>query len=280
MKHLLILCAVVGIAVLCPSFGNSQSGGMGHFEKAELSFNFPGTWKVTDNSTDNLRHIVVATTDDAIEISVISQPATEVNCDFRAAAERITQNLIKSTADRIQARRDRSQVKTVIGSKVVEGLRLRGRNNNAPVTVEIYSVRMGLRFVSFTYLRPSSDRRSQSAWELIRNTLKVDPVIVVGSKVRKPNESVSSEVLNSRALHLENPVYPAIGRQVRADGTVLVQVTIGENGNVISARAIDGHPLLRAGSVAAARKSKFSPTKLCGEPVRVAGIITYNFVTQ
>jgi outer membrane biosynthesis protein TonB len=57
-------------------------------------------------------------------------------------------------------------------------------------------------------------------------------------------------------------------------------VLIDENGNVVSAHATSGHPLLQAGAVAAARASKFVPTKLSGQPVKVTGIIQYNFVAQ
>jgi protein TonB len=57
-----------------------------------------------------------------------------------------------------------------------------------------------------------------------------------------------------------------------------VQVTIDESGNVISASAVSGHPLLRASAVDAARASKFSPTMLSGQAVKVTGVIVYNFV--
>jgi len=49
---------------------------------------------------------------------------------------------------------------------------------------------------------------------------------------------------------------------------------------VISAKAISGHPLLQAASVSAAQGAQFTPTKLNGEPVKVKGVITYNFVRQ
>jgi protein TonB len=61
---------------------------------------------------------------------------------------------------------------------------------------------------------------------------------------------------------------------------VQVQVLIDENGNVISATAVSGHPLLRAAAQAAAHASKFTPTKLSGQPVKVSGVIIYNFVAQ
>ena len=57
-------------------------------------------------------------------------------------------------------------------------------------------------------------------------------------------------------------------------------VMIDENGNVMSAHAVSGHPLLQAAAVAAARASKFTPTKLSGQPVKVNGVIIYNFVAQ
>jgi len=54
-------------------------------------------------------------------------------------------------------------------------------------------------------------------------------------------------------------------------------VTVDEKGNVVAASAVSGHPLLRASAVQAARQSKFSPTLLSGKPVKVKGIIVYNF---
>ena len=53
-----------------------------------------------------------------------------------------------------------------------------------------------------------------------------------------------------------------------------------ENGNVIAAHAVSGHPLLQSAAVGAARQARFSPTKLSGQPVKVTGVIQYNFVAQ
>jgi protein TonB len=59
---------------------------------------------------------------------------------------------------------------------------------------------------------------------------------------------------------------------------VVVEIIVGEGGCVISAHAVSGHPLLRAAALAAAYGARFSPTRLSGEPVKVSGFITYNFV--
>jgi protein TonB len=91
-------------------------------------------------------------------------------------------------------------------------------------------------------------------------------------------KTVSGGVLNGKATSLPKPAYPPAAKAVRASGAVSVQVLISESGSVISASAVSGHPLLRAAAVSAARGARFSPTLLSGQPVKVSGVITYNFV--
>jgi protein TonB len=91
---------------------------------------------------------------------------------------------------------------------------------------------------------------------------------------------VSAGVLNGKAITLPKPPYPAAAKAVQASGTVVVHVVIDEQGNVVTATAVSGHPLLRAAAASAARGAKFSPTKLSGTPVKVSGVITYNFVPE
>ena len=91
-------------------------------------------------------------------------------------------------------------------------------------------------------------------------------------------KQINGGILNGKATSLPKPVYPPAARAVRAEGTVSVQVLIDEDGGVFSAEAIAGHPLLRSTSVAAACESRFSPTQLSGNPVKILGVITYNFV--
>jgi protein TonB len=99
-------------------------------------------------------------------------------------------------------------------------------------------------------------------------------------KPTPPRAPISGGVLNGKAISLPKPAYPPIARAAHAAGTVVVQVLIDENGNVVSAHAVSGHPLLQAVAVGAARQARFSPTKLSGQPVKVTGVIQYNFVAQ
>ena len=95
---------------------------------------------------------------------------------------------------------------------------------------------------------------------------------------KAPPKTISGGVLNGKAVSLPKPAYPPAARAVRASGAVQVQVLIDEEGRVVSATAAGGHPLLQQAAVAAARQARFSPTLLSGQPVKVSGIITYNFV--
>ena len=91
-------------------------------------------------------------------------------------------------------------------------------------------------------------------------------------------KTVSGGVLNGKAISLPKPGYPPAAKAVRAGGSVSVQVLIDEEGRVVSASAVSGHPLLQQAAVAAARGARFSPTLLSGQAVKVSGVITYNFV--
>jgi protein TonB len=94
----------------------------------------------------------------------------------------------------------------------------------------------------------------------------------------KVPKTISKGVINGSATSLPKPPYPAAAKAVRASGAVNVQVKIDERGNVVSASAVSGHPLLQQAAVGAARQAKFAPTLLSGQAVSVTGVIVYNFI--
>ena len=93
-------------------------------------------------------------------------------------------------------------------------------------------------------------------------------------------EKIEGDVEGGHALELPKPAYPAIASRAHAAGQVLVQILVDEEGKVVAAAAVSGHPLLYGVSVAAARQARFSPTKFKGDPVKVTGVIAYNFIAQ
>lgn len=92
-----------------------------------------------------------------------------------------------------------------------------------------------------------------------------------------PPGTISGGVLNGKAITKPQPPYPAIAKTARAHGTVVVQILVDEEGKVISASAVSGHPLLRAAAVQAARQARFSPTMLNGKPAKLTGVVFYIF---
>jgi TonB family protein len=89
-----------------------------------------------------------------------------------------------------------------------------------------------------------------------------------------------AKVLNSQALSLPKPPYPPLAKQLHIQGVISVQVLIDETGRVISAKAVSGSPFLTGEAQKAAYQARFSPTLIGDQPVKVSGVITYNFVLQ
>jgi protein TonB len=88
---------------------------------------------------------------------------------------------------------------------------------------------------------------------------------------------ISGGVLNGKAIEMPKPVYPELARRARMTGVVMVEVVVDASGKVIGARAVSGPDMLREAAERAARQAKFTPAMLSGQPVRVAGTISYNF---
>lgn len=108
------------------------------------------------------------------------------------------------------------------------------------------------------------------------NDIPEPPPVKAPPVVRK-SVIQSLGVINGKATNLPTPPYPTAAKAVGASGKVSVQVLIDETGKVVSASAVSGHPLLTDAAVRAARGASFSPTYLSKVPVKVTGVIVYNF---
>lgn len=94
---------------------------------------------------------------------------------------------------------------------------------------------------------------------------------------KQSDNSPDNGVINGRAIELVTPAYPAIARSAHASGEVIVRVLIDKEGKVMAAQVVDGHPLLQAAAVKAAKATRFTPTLVEGKRVNVLGRIVYNF---
>ncbi len=97
----------------------------------------------------------------------------------------------------------------------------------------------------------------------------VKKVVRVGSNLKAPRQTYSVD-----------PVYPALAREARISGTVLVDAVIDERGNVVQARALSGHPLLIDAALKAVLQWKYEPTTLNGQPVSVELQVQVHFLAS
>ena len=88
---------------------------------------------------------------------------------------------------------------------------------------------------------------------------------------------VEGGILNGKAQRMPPALYPPVAKSSGVGGMVYVRVTVDEGGKVASARALGGPRMLWQSAEDAAREALFAPTRLSGRPVRVTGVLTYDF---
>ncbi|MFN7931050.1 MAG: energy transducer TonB [Blastocatellia bacterium] len=90
-------------------------------------------------------------------------------------------------------------------------------------------------------------------------------------------QRVSGGTLQATAIKKVQPPYPAVAKAAGAEGPVQVTVTVNENGDVTTAQAVSGSPLLRDAAVEAGKQWKFQQTEVNGKAVPTQGTLTFNF---
>lgn len=100
-------------------------------------------------------------------------------------------------------------------------------------------------------------------------------VILYGKKY--DTSKFPDSILQGRATLRIEPEYPMAAKRARISGSVVVEVTVDENGKVLEASSLCGPGILAEAAVKAAHKWEFTPTQLNGKPVIVKGTITFRF---
>jgi len=276
-----VVCLIF-VALLYPS-SSAQTNAGGRYEKDGLSFSYPAGWTLADKSNAQAQHLILTREGGASLVVVIAYREPILNPGQLWAAHRnIWRPFASDMALKLGVEKLPEEMRCEkVGGFQASGVRLSGKLEGRPTTGEVYALMLGRRFVNVFFVRRDEDEARESpAWKAVLESLKVEeppnlPPLSMGDR-----EVTESGVLNGKALKMSQPAYPPAARSSRASGVVTVQVVVDENGDVTSAVAISGHPLLQESSVRAAKKTKFSPTKLCGQPIKVKGLITYNFMLQ
>ena len=283
----LAVSIVIIISFLIVSvYAQSTGPELNHFAADEFSFDYPADYSLKDESTPEAHQLIITRKGSSVQLTVVVLRRMILQKDLAAALENFTEPMVTKVATTLAQGKnspERTSFQTQVGPKQAEGVRLRSKGKG-PRTGEVIWLRWKFRLVGLALIRSNADESIGSQLlQTVTSSLRVKgPVLMAQKPGGEPNENskIHYEVLNGKALELPKPAYPPLAHAARASGTVRVQVVIDEEGNVSQARAVDGHPLLQAVSVAAARQAKFTPTLLEGEPVRVTGVIHYNFVSQ
>jgi TonB family protein len=88
---------------------------------------------------------------------------------------------------------------------------------------------------------------------------------------------VGQKVMASELVTKIAPVYPALARQARIQGAVVLEVQINKSGDVENIQIVSGHPMLASAAIAAVKQWKYKPYLISGDPVEVETTVTVNF---
>jgi TonB family protein len=102
----------------------------------------------------------------------------------------------------------------------------------------------------------------------------------VRTLVIKATDDLGQELLRGIVIKRVMPSYPPEAKAALVSGDVGVRITISEKGKVIEAEAVSGPELLREAALKAARQWRFEPLLLRGTPVKVRGVLTFNFIVE
>lgn len=81
-------------------------------------------------------------------------------------------------------------------------------------------------------------------------------------------------ILNDMATSIPKPEFPT---DTKGSGTITVEIVVSEKGEVVASSVVSGPQPLRSAAAAAARKARFDPPLKDGKPVKVAGVLTFDF---
>jgi TonB family protein len=131
-------------------------------------------------------------------------------------------------------------------------------------------------------------KRSETARRLQKNIYRMENPEKAAELERKRKEreakgeeaDIEGGVLNGRAVSKAAPSYPPEARQNRLSGTVVIYITVDEEGKVIKSEPLCGHSVLAKAGEEAVRRWKFTPTLLSGVPIKVTGVVTVNFAIR
>ena len=108
----------------------------------------------------------------------------------------------------------------------------------------------------------------------------VDDTMQTAARVATPaaqRTSVTTAATTSLVAHPVQPDYPMLARQMKVQGSVILQALIGRDGLIQDLRVLSGPPILANAAEEAVRQWHFKPHLVGSLPVETRANITVNF---
>ena len=182
MSRILQFKHVIGI-MFCCVLATAQTPDSKNFSKDGLSFDYPASWQLLDDSNSDLQQITLSKADSDVKIGVFVHKGRTTPEKMADAKKALVDPLIAGNAKQFVAMGAKTE--QVPDSTEIAGLKADGTSVNAAFSGEtgaakIYWTLVGQRFVVLTLFGPDKEIKQRAAvWDLVRTSLKiVDPKAV------------------------------------------------------------------------------------------------------
>jgi hypothetical protein len=163
-----------------------------HFAKDGLSFDYPATWQLSDQSTGQMQLIQLMRGDGYAEIRLRVPREVLKTAEKEGAAKKLVQDkYVEQFIDSLQQaglKPNRSEVNTEIAGGPAAGVSVRAILDRQPGGMDSYYRVLSDRFINLSEIGSETDmKKSADAWDLLRSSLKIEaPAQPSISPAKKP----------------------------------------------------------------------------------------------
>ncbi|MGB9178120.1 MAG: energy transducer TonB [Pyrinomonadaceae bacterium] len=231
---------------------------------------------------DRLRSLLERVAAQAKEINVENEKSTDANALLEDVA-RLRATLSRDTEERAkwQQEFDGARQRLAASETRIETVSTKGnRSGNSPQSSPASGSQLSSHVTNTTTTQANAKSKPSSTApdKSIASTPQGEAVKnQAGNDSKKESGPVDVGSLFTKATERRSPNYPQIAKSAGIVGVVKVYVVVDENGAVAAVQSTDGPVLLRKAAEDAARRWKFNPTVVDGQPVRISGYINFNF---
>ena len=166
--------------LFCCVVATAQTGDTKNFSKDGLSFDYPSSWQLQDNSQADAQQFTLAKPNTDVQIRLFVHKGRIAPEKLPDAKKAFIEPYVASTAKQFEAmgaKPEQTPDTSEIGGVKADGVNISATLGGEAGAAKIYWAVVGQHVVVMTYFGPDKQMKQLApAWDLIRNSLKVvDP---------------------------------------------------------------------------------------------------------